>query len=151
MRLRYNYRLDPTPAQRQALARAFGCTRVVYNDGLRLREDAHRAGRPFVGGAQLSRLVITLAKRTPERAWLGEVSSVVLQQSLADLDRAYSNYFRALAEAKATRARGEKAKLRIRKPRFKSRRHDQAATCRSRRSGSSPSAGPVRSQPSRRR
>jgi IS605 OrfB family transposase len=127
MRLRYNYRLDPTPAQRQALARAFGCARVVYNDGLRLREDAHRAGRPFVGGAELSRLVITLAKRTPERAWLGEVSSVVLQQSLADLDRAYSNYFRALAEAKATRARGEKAKLRIRKPRFKSRRHDQAA------------------------
>ncbi|MFL6295612.1 MAG: RNA-guided endonuclease InsQ/TnpB family protein, partial [Actinomycetes bacterium] len=87
----------------------------------------HRAGRPFVGGAELSRLVITLAKRTPERAWLGEVSSVVLQQSLADLDRAYSNYFRALAEAKATRARGEKAKLRIRKPRFKSRHHDQAA------------------------
>ena len=50
MQLRYRYRLDPTPAQRQALARAFGCARVVYNDGLRLREDAYRAGLPFVGG-----------------------------------------------------------------------------------------------------
>src|SRR5215217_4317053 len=50
MQLRYRYRLDPTPAQRQALACAFGCARVVYNDGLRLREDAYRAGLPFVGG-----------------------------------------------------------------------------------------------------
>ena len=50
MQLRYRYRLDPTPAQRQALACAFGCARVVYNDGLRLREDAYRAGLRFVGG-----------------------------------------------------------------------------------------------------
>jgi hypothetical protein len=50
MQLRYRYRLDPTPAQRQALACAFGCARVVYNEGLRLREDAYRAGLPFVGG-----------------------------------------------------------------------------------------------------
>jgi putative transposase len=94
MQLRYRYRLDPTPAQRQALACAFGCARVVYNDGLRLREDAYRAGLPFVGGVELSRQVVTLAKQTPERAWLGEVSAVALQQSLADLDRAYRNYFR---------------------------------------------------------
>ena len=101
MQLRYRYRLDPTLAQRQALARAFGCARVVYNDGLRLREDAYRAGLPFVGGVELSRRVVTLAKRTPERAWLGEVSAVVLQQSLADLDRAYRNYFRDLQRVKA--------------------------------------------------
>jgi putative transposase len=88
MQLRYRYRLDPTPAQRRALARVFGCARVVYNDGLRLREDAYRAGLGFVGGVELSRRVITLAKQTPQRAWLGEVSAVALQQSLADLDRA---------------------------------------------------------------
>jgi hypothetical protein len=50
MQLRYRYRLDPTLAQRRALARAFECARVVYNDGLRLREDAYRAGLRFVGG-----------------------------------------------------------------------------------------------------
>ena len=126
MQLRYRYRLDPTPAQRQALACAFGCARVVYNDGLRLREDAYRAGLPFVGGVELSRQVVTLAKQTPERAWLGEVSAVALQQSLADLDRAYRNYFRDLKRVKAARARGDKAKLRVRKPRFKCRHHEQA-------------------------
>jgi IS605 OrfB family transposase len=51
---------------------------------------------------------------------------VVLQQSVADLNTAYRNYFRALAEVKAARARGEKAKLKVRKPKFKSKRHDQA-------------------------
>ncbi|MEV5748570.1 helix-turn-helix domain-containing protein [Actinoallomurus sp. NPDC052308] len=35
MQLRYAYRLYPTPEQRIALAQAFGCARVVFNDGLR--------------------------------------------------------------------------------------------------------------------
>ncbi len=32
MKLRYNFRIYPTPGQRMALARAFGCARVVYNE-----------------------------------------------------------------------------------------------------------------------
>ncbi|MHB8247197.1 MAG: helix-turn-helix domain-containing protein, partial [Acidimicrobiales bacterium] len=47
MQLRYNFRLYPTPSQRQSLARAFGCARVVFNDGLRLREEAHEAGLAY--------------------------------------------------------------------------------------------------------
>jgi IS605 OrfB family transposase len=105
MQLRYRYRLTPTVEQRQALARAFGCARVVDNDALRLREEAHTAGRPFRSDGEVLRLVTTLAKRTPERAWLAEVSAVVLQQSVADLHRAYRNYFRALADARVADAR----------------------------------------------
>jgi putative transposase len=99
---------------------------VVYNDGLRLREDAHKAGLPFVGDTELQHRVLTLAKRTPERAWLGEVSAVILQQSLTDLGRAYRNWFADMKRVKTARARGEQAKLKVRKPRFKSRHHDQA-------------------------
>lgn len=47
-------------------------------------------------------------------------------QSLADLGRADRNYFADLRRVKAARVRGEQAKLKIRKPRFKSRHHDQA-------------------------
>ena len=126
MRLRYRYRLDP--GQRRALAKAFGWARVVFNDGLRAREEASKAARPYLWDGELSGR-LTVAKGTPERAWLGEVSAVVLQQSLADLHRAYRNSFRALAEAKAARARGEKARRKVRKPRFKSRHHDQAVRC----------------------
>jgi transposase len=127
MRLRYRFCLHPTPAQREALARAFGCARVVYNDGLRLREEAYKAGLPWVSDSDLLRLVTTEAKRTPDRAWLTEVSAVVLQQSVADLHRAYRNYFAALAEVKTDRTkRNKQDKLRVNKPKLKRRHHDQA-------------------------
>ena len=95
MRLRYNYRLYPSPGQRQALARAFGCARVVFNDGLRARQDAHAAGQPYITDADLSAR-LTAVKAAPERAWLGQVSAVVLQQALADLGAAYRNFFASL-------------------------------------------------------
>jgi putative transposase len=36
MQLRYRFRLEPTSSQQQALARSFGCARVVWNDALAL-------------------------------------------------------------------------------------------------------------------
>ncbi|MEV5825163.1 transposase [Spirillospora sp. NPDC052242] len=96
MQLRYSFRVYPTVGQRQALARAFGCVRVVYNDALRAREAAREAGLPFVKAAELS-AALTKAKKTPERAWLGEVSSVILQQALRDVETAYRAFFDGLA------------------------------------------------------
>lgn len=90
MQLRYNFRVYPTPGQQIALARAFGCARVVYNDALTMRETARREGLPYVTDAELSK-ALTAAKKDPGRVWLGEVSSVVLQQALADLNTAYRN------------------------------------------------------------
>ncbi|MGW7459220.1 RNA-guided endonuclease InsQ/TnpB family protein [Streptomyces sp. NPDC054797] len=93
MKLRYNFRVYPNAPQRLALAQAFGCARVVWNDCLRARTVAHEAGLPYVTSAELSKEHITQAKRTPERAWLADVSAVVLQQSLRDLDGAFKNFF----------------------------------------------------------
>ncbi|MBJ6613131.1 RNA-guided endonuclease TnpB family protein [Streptomyces sp. I4(2020)] len=95
MQLRYSFRVYPSAGQRTALARAFGCARVVFNDALRVREEARVAGLPFVTSAELSKR-LTAAKKTPERAWLGEVSAVILQQSLRDVDTAYRNFFDGL-------------------------------------------------------
>lgn len=64
MQLRYQYRAYPDSSQRGALARAFGCARVVWNDCLRARQEAHAAGLPYVRSAELSRTCITQAKRT---------------------------------------------------------------------------------------
>src|SRR5262252_5377453 len=118
MQLRYNYRLYPVPGQQIALARAFGCARVVFNDALAAREAAHQAGEPYLTDAQLSAR-LTASKATPDRAWLNEVSSVVLQQALADLNTAYRNFF---ASVHGTR-KGPK----VGRPRFRSRKdHRQA-------------------------
>jgi len=92
VQLRYSYRLYPATAQREALARAFGCARVVFNDALAARQAAFEAGEPYLEDAELS-AKLTAVKKTPGRAWLGEVSAVVLQQALADLNTAYRNFF----------------------------------------------------------
>lgn len=117
MRLRYSFRLYPNGPQRSALARAFGCARVVYNDALRARETARASGGAFMKTGDLSKLLITEAKKTEERAWLGEVSAVVLQQSLRDLDTAYRNFFDGL--------KGKRP--RMGSPRFKSRKDNRQA------------------------
>ena len=118
MQLRYNYRLYPTPGQRAALARAFGCARVVFNDSLRIREQAYEAGLPYVTDGELSAR-LTASKATPQRVWLGEVSAVVLQQSLADLNTAYRNFFASVT--------GKRKGPKTGPPRYKSRKdHRQA-------------------------
>jgi putative transposase len=96
MQLRYNYRLYPSPGQRQALAR----------------------GQPYLTDGDLSAR-LTAAKASPERAWLAEVSAVVLQQALADLTAAYRNFF---ASAAGTR-KGSK----VGPPRFRSRKDRRQA------------------------
>lgn len=115
--LRYRYRIEPTPGQRIALSKAFGCARVVFNDGLRLREDARRAGLPYVLNGDVQKAVITEAKKTPERAWLSEVSSVVLIQAVNDLHRAYRNFLDSLA--------GKRKGKRVGPPRFRSRKNNR--------------------------
>jgi len=96
MQVRYRYRLYPSLCQQQALARAFGCARVVYNDCLRLRDACHAAGEK-ISDIEVQRRVITLAKQAPERAWLGEVASVALVQACNDARRAYRNWFGSLS------------------------------------------------------
>ncbi|MET9181976.1 RNA-guided endonuclease TnpB family protein [Kitasatospora aureofaciens] len=116
MQLRYSFRVYPNGPQRSALARAFGCARVVFNDALRVRESARAAGLPFVTSGELSKQ-LTAAKNTPERMWLSEVSAVVLQQSLRDLDTAYRNFFDGLKGKRPTMGA----------PRFKSRKDTRQA------------------------
>ncbi|MFG3338986.1 RNA-guided endonuclease InsQ/TnpB family protein [Glycomyces sp. NPDC048151] len=119
MLLRYRFRVYPTAPQRQALARTFGSVRTVYNDAVAVRREAHAAGLPFPKTAALDRQLITEAKRTPERSWLAEVSTVPLQQALRDCHAAYQSFFNSL--------KGRRAGARVGPPRFKRRSHTQAA------------------------
>lgn len=119
MQLRYQFRLYPTPGQQQLLARAFGCARVVFDDALRVRQQAHAAGLPYVSDGDLSKQVITQAKKTGERAWLGEVSAVVLQQALADLSTAYRNFFASVS--------GKRNGRKVSPPRYRSRKDRRQA------------------------
>jgi putative transposase len=115
--LRYRYRIDPTSGQRLALARTFGCARVVYNEALAERERAHLAGEKL-SDTEVQRRVITLAKQTPERAWLAEVASVALVQACQDARRAYRNWFDSLS--------GKRKGRKVGHPRFRTKHSRQS-------------------------
>lgn len=119
MQLRCNFRVYPSAGQRGALSKAFGCARVVFNDGLRARQEAHAAGLPYIKDGDLQKQVVTTAKRTEGREWLGEVSSVVLVQSLRDLHTAYRNFFNSVS--------GKRKGPKVAPPRFKSKHDNRQA------------------------
>jgi putative transposase len=103
------YRFFPSDAQTAQLARTFGCARFVYNLALEFRSRAWRQEKKSIGYNDTA-LKLTAWKKEPERAFLSKVSSVVLQQSLLNLDTAFTNFFQK----------------RARYPKFKSRRHRQS-------------------------
>ncbi|MEV6238296.1 transposase [Lentzea sp. NPDC051838] len=113
MRARYRYRIEPTDAQRAMLARTFGCVRVVFNDAIRYRDEAFRAGEK-PSPTDVQRRVITEAKNSHDRSWLTEVASVALVQSVRDAHRAYTNFFDSM--------KGKRRGRKIGRPRFKSRK-----------------------------
>lgn len=82
----------PTPEQEVILARTFGCARFAYNYMLRLRTDAWFKDQKRVVYHETS-AALTALKKVPEFAWLNEVSSVPVQQSLRHLQTAYGNFF----------------------------------------------------------
>ena len=95
------------------LARVFGCVRVVFNDALRVRDQAYRAGVKL-SDSEIQRRVITQAKKTTERSWLAEVPSVALVQSVNDSRRAWRNFF----DSRTGKRRGR----RLGRPRMKSKK-----------------------------
>ncbi len=111
--MRYRYRIEPTSAQCDELARVFGCCRVVFNDALRVRQEAYHAGVKL-SDSEVQRRVITQAKTTAERGWLCDVPSVALVQSVNDSHRAWRNFF----NSRSGKRRGRKLGW----PRFTSRK-----------------------------
>ncbi|WP_128547211.1 RNA-guided endonuclease InsQ/TnpB family protein [Larkinella soli] len=109
MKVRYTFRCYPTDTQAQALSRVFGHTRFVWNWALRLRTDAWGHGERI--NYNQTSAALTALKKTAEYQWLNEVSCVPLQQSLRNLQKAFLNFFAG----------------RTRRPRFKKKRHKQAA------------------------
>ena len=117
MKARYNYRIYPTSQQQAKLSQLFGCTRVVWNDALAAVKAVPK-GEKWPSTVDLIKS-IAAAKKTPERAWLADVSSVPLQQSVRDLGVAFTAFFDSLSGKRKGRKSGF--------PRFKRRTNAQSA------------------------
>ena len=93
----YRYRFYPTAEQETILSQTFGCARFVYNHFLRVRTDAFYQEQRRIGYNETAKL-LTKLKQQPDMAFLQEVSNVVLQQSLRNLDAAFKNFLQGRAQ-----------------------------------------------------
>ncbi len=82
------------------------------NMALALRTQAYERDKTTLSSEDLMKL-LPAWKKNAETAWLGEISNVVLQQTLRDQDRAFKNFFDSCT--------GKRKGPRMRYPRFKTR------------------------------
>jgi putative transposase len=88
----FKYRFNPSPEQAGELARTFGCVRLVYNMALQARTEAWTLRQERVNYNATSALLAGW-KKTEELAFLNEVSSVPLQQTLRHLQLAFTHFW----------------------------------------------------------
>ncbi|MER6009460.1 RNA-guided endonuclease InsQ/TnpB family protein [Streptomyces bluensis] len=93
----FKFRFYPTDAQAAELSRTFGCVRKVYNMALAARTEAWTLRQERVNYNATSAM-LTAWKKTEELAFLGDVSSVPLQQCLRHLQSAFTNFFAKRAQ-----------------------------------------------------
>ncbi|MFB8200310.1 RNA-guided endonuclease InsQ/TnpB family protein [Kitasatospora purpeofusca] len=93
----FKYRFYPTDAQAAELSRTFGCVRKVYNMALQARTEAWFQRQERVNYNATSAM-LTAWKKTEELAYLSEVSSVPLQQTLRHLQGAFANFWQKRAK-----------------------------------------------------
>jgi putative transposase len=103
----YKYRIYPTEAQKELLAKTFGCCRYVYYkllEAIKAEYEAYKESlktpsattlkKPSVNAFESTKR-LTLLKSKGDAPWLNEVSAVALQQSVIHLGKAFENFFRA--------------------------------------------------------
>lgn len=87
----------PDGAQQRDMRRFAGSRRFVYNRALALQKERHGRSEKKLGYAALC-LELTKWRNSQETPWLAEAPVHPLQQSLRDLDRAYTNFFEGRAD-----------------------------------------------------
>ncbi|MHB8289860.1 MAG: RNA-guided endonuclease InsQ/TnpB family protein [Acidimicrobiales bacterium] len=91
------YRAYPTDEQFVLIKRFGGSCRFVKNLGKEQRDLAWKYGRHSLSYSVQSKEILALRHDPEYGTWLSEVPAQVLQQALADLNRAYQNFFDGLA------------------------------------------------------
>lgn len=101
----FKFRLKPKHPQIVKMRQFAGCCRFVWNKALAVEKENYTETGKRLGYNKLAGLLVDW-KKDPETAFLKEVHSQILQQSLKDLDTAYKNFFEKRAERPKFKKRG---------------------------------------------
>ena len=93
MKRAYKFKLNPTYKQQRQLLQAFGCARFIYNWGLDKKINLYKEQKKSLSYIDLAK-ELTLLKKNEEYKWLRDVPNECLQQSLRNLDSAYTRFFK---------------------------------------------------------
>lgn len=88
----YKYRIYPTDNQKEMLSNIFGQVRFVYNLGLETKISAYLGNKKHLTCFDLNKQIAEL--KNTDATWLKESPSQALQMSMANLDNAYTNFFK---------------------------------------------------------
>jgi putative transposase len=84
-------KIYPKKWQKELIEKHFGCCRVIYNYGLERKVKTYTETKKSLSVYQIQK---EIPKLREEKEWLGEVNAQSLQQSLKDLDSAFSHFFK---------------------------------------------------------
>lgn len=93
----YKYELQPNGEQQRQMRRFAGSCRFVFNKALALQKANHEAGEKFIGYVAMAKH-LTAWRNSTDTAWLANAPVHPLQQTLKDLERAYTNFFAKRAD-----------------------------------------------------
>ena len=111
----FKYRLLPNDSQKELLEKHFGCCRFIYNLGIEVKQMAYSGAKVNVSCYDLMRQVTQLKK---EYAWLTEVESKSLNQTLFDLDKAFSGFFKQTKKFPKFKSKSGRQSFRSQDPRY---------------------------------
>ena len=93
----YKFELRPNGEQQRDMRRFSGSCRFVFNKALALQKDIYERGEKKLGYAGLCK-ALTQWRNGSDTLWLGDAPVHPLQQTLKDLERAYTNFFAKRAD-----------------------------------------------------
>ena len=111
----YKYELMPDGQQERQMRRFAGSCRFVYNKALALQKERYEQGEKKLGYAGLCKL-LTEWRNSAETAWLADAPVHPLQQTLKDLERAYTNFFAKRADFPRFKKKGQSDSFRYPDP-----------------------------------
>ncbi|ARV61317.1 transposase [Nostocales cyanobacterium HT-58-2] len=106
----FKFRIYPNKEQSAFLAKCFGCSRFVYNHFLRLTTDAYAQSKKSLRYKEWAKLLVHLKS---EFEWLTEVNSQSLQQTLKDLESAFTRFFKKLGGFPNLKKRSHRQSFRV--------------------------------------
>lgn len=90
----YKTEIAPIPEQKILIHKTIGTCRYVYNLFLDTNRHAYEQKGKYISGMTFAKwLNHSYMSENPDKAWIKEVSSKAVKQSIMNADRAYKNFF----------------------------------------------------------